>query len=222
LDTVVFRDTTAIEYFTNEVVLVKLHGKQDTVEADRYGIKGYPTCVLVDIEGNEVDRIVGYRPPEEFLQTIADYKQGIGTLDDLLARAETSTDRELFYEIGDKYKYRAKSADARVWFDKVVQAGQPGDSMSGAARFAIADMHRRNDRDDLALADFQSMKQDFAGSYLEEWSSIYIAIAHRDLGDTTASIAAFEQFAVDFPESEDAEWATGQAEKLSNPEVDTE
>lgn len=36
--------------------------------ANRFGVDSYPTVVFVDADGEEVDRILGYLPPEEFLR----------------------------------------------------------------------------------------------------------------------------------------------------------
>src|SRR5262245_12640898 len=48
--------------------------------AKRYGAHAFPTLVIVDAEGEEIDRIVGYRPPEPFLKEIARIQSGEGTL----------------------------------------------------------------------------------------------------------------------------------------------
>jgi thiol:disulfide interchange protein len=39
--------------------------------ANRYGIDAYPTMVLIDASGQEVDQIIGARPPAEFLAKLA-------------------------------------------------------------------------------------------------------------------------------------------------------
>jgi protein disulfide-isomerase len=39
--------------------------------AQRFGVNGFPTMVLVDGSGNEVDRIVGFRPADELLGLLA-------------------------------------------------------------------------------------------------------------------------------------------------------
>ncbi len=95
-----------IDYFATEVVLAKLNGKEDSVLARTYGISAYPTLVLTNSNGEEIDRIVGYLDAPEFVQKINDYRNGIGTLDDLLSKVDTSSNRNLFYEIAEKYKYR--------------------------------------------------------------------------------------------------------------------
>ena len=51
--------------------------------AKQFGIHGYPTLLVVDGEGHEVDRIVGYRPPDVFTKEIERILSGEGTLPSL-------------------------------------------------------------------------------------------------------------------------------------------
>ena len=44
--------------------------------ASRFGVDSYPTVVFVDSEGEEVDRILGYLPPEEFLRQMRRIRTG--------------------------------------------------------------------------------------------------------------------------------------------------
>ncbi|MDX9858356.1 MAG: tetratricopeptide repeat protein [candidate division Zixibacteria bacterium] len=217
LDTVVFVDSSVKEYFTNEMVLVKVNAEKDTLLARRFHVSGYPTAVLVTNTGEEVDRIVGYAPPDEYLKTIKDYRNGIGTLDDLLTQAGAGPDRELFYKVADKYKYRGGDSAAIAWYTKVVEAGEPTDSLSGEARMALADMHRRAKEYDKSLATFAAIKNDFGTGRFAEAAGIWTAIVYRAMGDTTAAINAFEAFISSYPESEDVGYAKAQVEKLKNP-----
>lgn len=217
LDTVVFVDPTVTEFFTNEMVLAKVNAEVDSALARRFHISGYPTAVLVNNDGTEVDRIVGFAPAAEYLKMIKDYEQGIGTLDDLLNQAKTSEDRKLYYDIAEKYKYRGGDEDAIVWYGKVVDAGSPTDSLSGEARMALADMHRRAKEYDKSLAAFAAIKKDFGSGQFAEVADIWSAIVYRVKGDTTAAINAFEKFATDYPESEDLGYVKAQIEKLKNP-----
>lgn len=60
--------------------------------ATRYGVRGYPTLLIVDAEGAEIDRIVGYRPPATFIPEIQRILRGEGTLPALRKKAEESPD----------------------------------------------------------------------------------------------------------------------------------
>jgi tetratricopeptide (TPR) repeat protein len=220
MDTVVFTDSAAMDFFANDVVLVKANAEVDSLLAQKYHVSGYPTFVLTDANGEEIDRIVGSDSTDSFIQTIRDYENGIGTLDDLLHRAETETDRALFFEIADKYKYRGGSEEAKTWYGRVIDEGEPTDSLSGESRFSIADMFRRAEEYDRAHEEFGSIMNDFKGTMFAQDAEIYKAIVYRRQADTAAAIKAFEDFIKHFPESEDVEYANKQIEKLKNPDVE--
>jgi tetratricopeptide (TPR) repeat protein len=217
LDTVVFTDPKAIEFFTNEMLLVKIDCDVDTLTKQHYRVSGYPTTVLIDKNGEDVDRVIGFRPAEEYMQTLVDYSNGIGTLADLLQQAETKEDREMYYEIANKYKYSGGSREAEVWFARVVEAGEPTDSLSGMSRLGAADMFRRARDYDRSLEAFKEMAVDFQGTDFEEVADIYTAIVYKRMEDTTAAVTAFQKFIDKYPESEDVEYATEQIESLLNP-----
>lgn len=73
--------------------------------AKRYGAHGFPTLVVVDAAGDEVDRIVGYLPPEKFLAEIGRIRSGEGTLPALKAKVDASPD-----DVGTVLAYAEKVA----------------------------------------------------------------------------------------------------------------
>ncbi|MDH4157972.1 MAG: tetratricopeptide repeat protein [candidate division Zixibacteria bacterium] len=214
-------DQKAIDFFTTEVILAKVNAEVDSLLAQEFHISGYPTSVLVGEDGEEIDRIVGYLEVDDFLKTIVDYQNGIGTLDDLLARAELEPDRELYLEIAEKYKYRGGSDEARNWYQKVIDAGEPTDSLSGEGRMSLADMLRRAKEYEQALEAYGSIMKDFSGEMIAQDAEIWRAIAYRQMGDTTQAINAFQEYIEHYPESEDVEYATKQIDKLKGVEPGT-
>ncbi|UCC44248.1 MAG: tetratricopeptide repeat protein [Candidatus Zixiibacteriota bacterium] len=219
LDTVVFVDSSVIDFFLNDAVLAKVHAEEDTVSTQSLKISAYPTAVLIGSDGVEIDRVIGYEPPEEYLKKLKDYLAGIGTLDDLLARAETDSSRDLYFEIADKYKYRSGLEGALSWYHKVIEAGEPLDSMSGESRIAIADMYRRAKDWEKTIDEFKAIEKDFEGTGFGMDAVIYQAISYRRMGDTAMAIATFEDYIERFPDSEDVDYATRQVDKLKEPET---
>ena len=196
------------------MVLYKTNAEVDTALAHQFNISGYPTLVMTDSKGNEIDRIIGYLPADEFLKQLEDYQKGIGTLSDLLKQADTSTSRDLYYQIGDKYKYRGGKDEAVVWFTKVIQTGQPTDSLSGESKLAIADLYLRAKDYDKALSGYDEIAGQFQGTGFAEAAGIYTGIALARKGDTAKAIAAFENFVKMYPTSEDTSYAKSQIDKL--------
>jgi tetratricopeptide (TPR) repeat protein len=214
-------DQKAIDFFTTDVILAKINAKAETLLVQEFRISGYPTSVLVGEDGEEIDRIVGYMEVDDFLKTIVDYQNGIGTLDDLLARAEQETNRELYLEIAEKYKYRGGPEEAKGWYRKVIDAGEPTDSLSGESRMSLADMFRRAKEYEQALDAFGSIMKDFSGKVIAQDAEIWKAIVYRQKGDTAMAIDAFQGFIEHYPESGDVEYATKQIERLKGVEPGT-
>jgi len=220
MDTVVFVDSQAIRVFGNELVLAKVNGEVDTISNNAYSVSAYPTLIMFDKNGQEIDRIIGYLPTTEFLKTLDDYGKGIGTLADLLSKAGEKPERQLSFDIADKYKYRGKPVEATEWYEKVIAAGEPTDSLAGESRMALADMIRRGKKWDEALDAFGAIRRDFKGTAFAVDAEIWCAIVLSRKGDTAAAISAYEQFIVNNPEAEDTSYARKQIEKLKNPPVE--
>jgi tetratricopeptide (TPR) repeat protein len=218
MDTVVFQSTKATEYFKSKVVLVNVNAEVDTTLAREMAISGYPTLVLLDKKGEEIDRVVGYMETDPFLKQLDDYQKGIGTLADLLNQSKTDSSREMSFKIAEKYKYRGKPADATGWYEKVI-AVKPTDSLAGESRMALADMLRRNKKWDEALTAFAAIEKDFKETTysFSADAGIWQAITLSRKGDTTAAISAYEVFLKNYPNSEDTSYARKQIEKLKNP-----
>lgn len=212
-----FKDQKAISFFSNDMLLTKLNADVDTLTVRKYRVTGYPTTVLMDKSGREVDRLVGYAEVDEFIETLLNYPKGIGTLADLLNQAESKEDRELYYKIARKYKYRSGSEEAENWYAKVIELGEPRDSLSGESRIAVADMYRRAKEYEESLAAFVTIAEEFKGSSFGMDADYYIAIVYRSMGNTTQAIAAYEKYVEKYPQSEDVDKARKNIERLKNP-----
>lgn len=180
----------AIDYFTNDVVMAKVNAEVDTALARKFGVKGFPTFVLTSSSGEEIDRVTGYLPVDDFIKTMSDYQKGIGTLQAVLDDALKNEDRSLYYKLADKYKYRGDSENARLWFDKIL-SGADKDSLSGEASMAIADMMRRNKKDDEAMAAYKQIIVDYAGTDFEGKGMLYVGHSHRRVKEFGNAIEAY-------------------------------
>jgi len=217
----VFTDPKAIDFFTNNMILVKIEAKVDTAISNRYHAKAFPTLLLIRKNGDEVDRLVGFDSTDVYIQKLLDFTNGIGTLDDLLGRAENVVDRSLFMAIADKYKFRGETEAATNWIERVIEAGEPLDSLSGEARSALAYMLRKAEKYDEAIAAFGKIAQEFVDTYHGRDAVIYQGICYKAKGDTGAAIAAYENYVEKFPESPDLKWVQEQIEKLKNKPVES-
>lgn len=213
-----FTDPKVIEFLTNEMALVKIDAVADSLKAKESHISGYPTIIMIEQNGDEVDRVVGYLEPDSLIQKLRDYANGIGTLDDLLGKMAKKFDRKIAFEIGDKYKYRGGQEKARSWFQSVIDSGDPTDSLSGESRMALASIPYRDKNYDKAIKAYEKIMKDFQDTDFEEQSELWCAYIIKKKGDTTAAIVAFEEFVEHYPKSEEIEWIQGQISKLKGEE----
>lgn len=114
--------------------------------AKKYGVTGFPTLVVVDAAGDEVDRIVGYLKPEPFVKEVKRILSGEGTLPALKAKAEANPDDvdagvayaskvfvtkpedalARFEGMAAKVHDKDRPAEARVWLAFASLAGEAG------------------------------------------------------------------------------------------------
>lgn len=85
LDKDTFSDASVVEEL-GELVALRLDAEKEGVDAaERYGVRSYPTIIFLDAAGHEVDRILGYLPPDAFLAEVQRIRAG-DTFNACLAR----------------------------------------------------------------------------------------------------------------------------------------
>jgi thioredoxin-related protein len=92
LDVRTYSDPKVAEYVNARVVPIKIDAeKGEGIEiAKRYGVQAYPTILFVDVGGAEIDRLLGFLPPEPFLKGVDDYLNGRNTVASLRAAADAA------------------------------------------------------------------------------------------------------------------------------------
>jgi thiol-disulfide isomerase/thioredoxin len=114
LDAVTFIDNSVIDYFNKENwVLVKINPEKDRTAEEKFKVYSYPTLIIFNAKGAEIDRILGFQAPADLIGALENLKKGIGTLEDLLGRQaktkgqKTKENFELMSKIMEKYIARA-------------------------------------------------------------------------------------------------------------------
>jgi thiol-disulfide isomerase/thioredoxin len=80
--------------------------------AKRYHVVGFPTLLVLDSGGAEVDRLMGFVEPKDLLSTLDKLRKGRGTLADLEKRlAAAPADATLRFEVANRHALRG---DARA------------------------------------------------------------------------------------------------------------
>ncbi|NOZ09414.1 MAG: hypothetical protein GXO91_11175 [FCB group bacterium] len=168
----------------------------------RYKIEGVPQMVFVTNDGTEVDRIVGFLPPDQYKSRLEDILAGKNTIPDLLARFEkTPDDLELAVQLAGKYEDRGDYDSAAGMYASILQSH--ADSSSEEVN------HARY---------FLAMKDLFAGDrsgidrfILKYGFSKYVYDAYREMAqyyaaqnDTLQEVAALEAMSQKYPDDPSA------------------
>lgn len=115
LDKNTWTDAAVIQLLEQKTVALRLDAEKETALAKRYRIEAYPSVLLIKPDGTEIDRLVGYKGPEDFIKDFNATLSG----KDSLSRAE-----EKFKEAGDK------DVTARMQYaDALAQKGRDADAL---------------------------------------------------------------------------------------------
>lgn len=117
------------DQFISVKVYVDLPESQEI--EDHFNVRAIPQNIFVNAEGEEVDRIVGYFPPEEFRPKVLDILNGKNTLQDLENRlGETPEDIKILTLLGKKYGTMGRDDDSREMYEKIL-IQNPGSELAG-------------------------------------------------------------------------------------------
>jgi len=217
LDTETYVDTMVVSMSGN-IVFTKINAEVDTATARKYSVKAYPTIVLLNSDGTEIDRIAGFLPGPDFVETVNNYLNDIQTLNYYLRMAAAGETTELNFRIGEKYQYRGMVAEAENYYGKVIAADPDNkEGRSDSAMMALAEMKMQAKMYEEAIARFAEVMKKFAGQSIASDAEIMTAIVYREKGDTAMAIKSFEGFIKNNPASPDTAYAQKQILKLKNP-----
>ena len=70
METVTFQREHVQDYINRNFVPLKYNSGPDAEQFRRFDIRMTPTYVVLDNEGNELGRVIGYQAPDEFITQI--------------------------------------------------------------------------------------------------------------------------------------------------------
>lgn len=207
-----------MQALTDRLVFAKVNGWEDTLMASTWGVNGYPTLILMTADGEEVDRIPGFAPPEEFVTAITDFLAGRGTLDDLKSRfAQHPDSLSLLLQIGGKYQNRGVEAQAESCYyellarDPANAQGQAPDALHSLAMTAFS---AGRDHYDTAVARFEVLIARYPQSKQALDAETWVPYIQARQEKYDLALARYEKFKVDHPESDEIDWVNRQIEGI--------
>ncbi len=142
LDVRTYTDADVAAFVNANVVPIKIDAeKGEGIDiAKRYGVNGYPTILLINSDGAEIDRVLGYVPPKPFLSTLQSYLKGENTIGALTSRLKDAPDDvNLQFAIAQKYSERNDLETASEHFRKILELDQTNAfGHNEEAQFAVA------------------------------------------------------------------------------------
>ena len=212
-----FTDSNVI-LSSERFVFVRINAEIDTARARAFGVNGYPTIVLLDKTGNEVDRVQGYYPPAEFLKVMDGYLKGVGTLWELEQQlAEKRNDPEVMYKIAQKYIGRGLLDKARQTLGQVRNVDNKNSSgFVDNAEFDLAILLRKDKKWYKAIEAFKQLSKDYPESEMLEDAAVYVPWCYVQAGDNKEALKRYRQFREDFSGSSESDWVKDQIERLES------
>ena len=124
-----------------------------------------PTLVFLDGNGNEIDRIIGYLPPEQYQARVAEIEGNVNTLGACLQKYENGERTSLLlFTLAQKYTDRNESDTAKKYYVELLQSFPDVDeSMASTARF------------ELAYDEFKNGNMDAFNEFVNKFSTTHMA-----------------------------------------------
>ena len=122
MDNDTFSDEKIIDFANDYLISLKIDAEKGSgpKQKEKYRVRGYPTIIILDQSLNEIDRIVGYRPPDDFFKELNRIKNGTNTLSDLQIRySKNSNDIKIQLDLAKKYIDLNVKDSAKRYLDNI-------------------------------------------------------------------------------------------------------
>ncbi len=154
-----------------------------------YKIAGYPTIVFVDSDSVEIDRIIGYLPPEEFLSELQRIQRGENTIADYIKKTtQNPDDFNLWKILAGKYEDRGDLQSAMEVWESVSEANI-GDQI--LVNYKIVELYAHINKDVTGLEEFAVNNLD---SEYTTFAFRNIVNVHRRNKDINAEVKTWINF----------------------------
>ncbi len=206
-----------VQKFLKNFELGMINAEVDTAVAARYGVRSYPTTLLLKSNGDEIDRFVGYIPPEEFVTSILNAYAGIGTLQYYLEKLKSDPQSAaLTYEVGQKYRWQGDYDAAKNYFEQVI-ALDVGNSegLAAQASYNIGHMQFKLKNYLAAVEEWRKTVAEFPGAAETENAEIMIAYSYQSAHDYDNARKEYNHFLEKHPDTEEREWINEQFTKMN-------
>ncbi|MBC8191978.1 MAG: thioredoxin fold domain-containing protein [Candidatus Marinimicrobia bacterium] len=157
MDAETFIDPALITFAEENFISYHLNvdSTQNKELSKNFNITGIPAFVFVDEEGNEVDRIVGYMPPQEYLAEMTRIRNGINTVPDLIRQLEDDPDNaDLLVNLAGKVESMSGLKVAMTYWEMLFALDGVDPVLHSTAALKMALYHAKENEDPETLVSF--------------------------------------------------------------------
>lgn len=200
-----FTDAQLINEMGDRFVWLKLNAETDSDGLEmqrRFQVTGYPTILVLDSNGREIDRIPGFVGPERFVQTVQDIVVSEESFGRIRENAELAPDEvHLQYELAEKYLERRLYGQARDQFLKVISLDPlQQNPLTESSLYYVAICSMRLQQNDDVRGALHDLERAFpAGRYEPETLLLRAQLLYAD-GKKKGAHRLLAQFLDDYPD----------------------
>ena len=123
LDANTYSNNSVVDYIHNNFIPFKINAesKQGITLFEHYQGTGYPLIIFIDSNNNELDRLYGYYPSDDFILKLENISKGINTYPDLLGKYKLGdTSAETMFNLALKTTDRGNDSLATILYKNVI------------------------------------------------------------------------------------------------------
>jgi TolA-binding protein len=215
LDDTTYVDPTFIQ-FSKRFTMSRINAEVDTVTAAHYRVSGYPTVLVLNEKGEEIDRVVGYARAPQFIAQIQDVLAGRNTLASILAQEPAhQNDPEFTYKLAESLNNHGRRDEARDHYLKFVSMDPKNvSSYTDDAYYSLARMARKQKDYASDRKYAQTILDKYPDSDMMRPAFLEVGQSYSKAGQLEKARGIFLDYAKRFPDDGDAPWAREQADTL--------
>jgi thioredoxin-related protein len=209
MDRETFENEGLIDAMAAHYVWVRLNAEtQDDGKRLRQemGVSGFPTTLLLNAKGEELDRLEGFIPPTGFQEMVENMAASPDSIAVLTAEAEKQPDSApLHYRIGRKHLDRRNFSKAQEAFSRVIELDPENrEGSTDASHYYLAVSLASQEQLESALEQLEVFETKFQTSEVAADVQVLRGLIHFHSGDVDAAKKVLREYLKDNPEHRQA------------------
>ncbi|GAB4108162.1 MAG: hypothetical protein Kow001_03900 [Acidobacteriota bacterium] len=205
MDRTTFVDPAVIGEMGEAYVWLRLNAEKDPAGVKMqqdFGVSGYPTILILDPEGREIDRIPGFLPPERFPEAVRSRVESPRSLAGIRRRLEVDpSDVSSHFELATRLMERGMAAEATDHFRKVTELDAENRSgRADAGWYFLAEAQAGSGRMEAALEALAQLRQRFPDSHFAQEAYLMEAEIRMRQGDDQGARNLLARFLREHPD----------------------